>query len=687
MFKTLKRTKVSLALSAALAMGTFSGQAQAVNLTEDNLGDAGIFQYYSARENWQTFFRIINTSDDAVAVKLRFHEAANSREVLDFTVFLSPRDEWLAWTDDSADTLGNPGIRTNDTSCIYESTNGNTLAYGFKDQGAFKSAIFDDAAFTGDYSDGNTNISDRLREGYLTVIGVVQVDPSGSMTSQEESFVEGLTHNNREPENCTQASLAYTNLENEIGTTPGNFLSASTEVGNILGMNGYLVNLESGQGGGYNPAVLANFSTTDPFNGGLFTQAMGSVTKPDLDSGDAYSFVMNNVSGLAQASNWAPASNINGVTGDPTETLGYTLASTADISDLLDDNTLNASAAVPTINDPLLGTVTIIPFDVNGDGVCGGGETLDFSNAPVSVYDAITAGAQISVFADASGKQCFTTATLVAPLGVTTDVAATVTPISARVANNGQASDALVTGGVDAVSAAFMRDTVSNEWAAYSSDGVFKDYFTQWVVTFPTKNYYVDLADDADFEDLIQDDISATLKDVTVGNDAFAPFSEEFDIAGESCESYQMKLWDTEETAADYTSPRDAYAGELCNEVNVINFDAAYSAKGLASQFSEVVPSEVFPTDPTTGNKAVLGWAELSFVGSGSSVIGLTSGESGWAALNVGNDLEAGLEDAYNYKGLPVDGFMLSVYDTGDARNHTMINEHKYTRNITPVTN
>ena len=94
MFKKLNKTKLSVALSAALAAGVMSGQAQAVNLTHENLGDAAIFQYFSARENWQTFIRLINTSDDTLAVKLRFREGANSREILDFTVFLSPHDEW-----------------------------------------------------------------------------------------------------------------------------------------------------------------------------------------------------------------------------------------------------------------------------------------------------------------------------------------------------------------------------------------------------------------------------------------------------------------------------------------------------------------------------------------------------------------------------------------------------------------
>lgn len=48
----------------------------------------------------QNNFRIFNNSDNAVAVKVRFREAENSRDVLDFIVVLSPDDAWSGWIDD-----------------------------------------------------------------------------------------------------------------------------------------------------------------------------------------------------------------------------------------------------------------------------------------------------------------------------------------------------------------------------------------------------------------------------------------------------------------------------------------------------------------------------------------------------------------------------------------------------------
>ena len=80
-------------------MSSGNAVANATLNNDDGLGDAAVFQYFTAKNNWQTFFRLINTSADVVVVKVRFREAANSREILDFEVALSPYDMWAGWTD------------------------------------------------------------------------------------------------------------------------------------------------------------------------------------------------------------------------------------------------------------------------------------------------------------------------------------------------------------------------------------------------------------------------------------------------------------------------------------------------------------------------------------------------------------------------------------------------------------
>lgn len=73
--------------------------------------------YFSAQGNNQTIFTIVNTDEDnGKAVKVRFRSAANSDDLLDFTLLLSPGDVWSASvTQNSSGMLTvNP---TEDTTC------------------------------------------------------------------------------------------------------------------------------------------------------------------------------------------------------------------------------------------------------------------------------------------------------------------------------------------------------------------------------------------------------------------------------------------------------------------------------------------------------------------------------------------------------------------------------------------
>ena len=185
-----------------------------------------------------------------------------------------------------------------------------------------------------------------------------------------------------------------------------------------------------------------------------------------------------------------------------------------------------------------------------------------------------------------------------------------------------------ITGGVDAVSALLMRDSVINEWFAKENgdSAVFKDVFTQWIMTFPTKHFYVDLMNDP----VANDDFAPTMQDPDEGpdpydgatdpNNAFAPFSEEFDAGpnvGQSCETFAMDIYDREEAYREFVSPSSQYPSKMCNEVNVVVFNQRYENKGLASKFALTVPQEEMPIHAATNAVATSGWAKLSFTGVG----------------------------------------------------------------------
>lgn len=126
--------KSILALSAAAALGGlgFAGSAHAIayfgngasltanaaatELAAGNIGHFLFTPYYSVQGNMNTLLNIANTDmTNGKAVKVRFRGAANSDDVLDFTVFLSPGDVWTASLTQGAD--GRAQITTPDTSC------------------------------------------------------------------------------------------------------------------------------------------------------------------------------------------------------------------------------------------------------------------------------------------------------------------------------------------------------------------------------------------------------------------------------------------------------------------------------------------------------------------------------------------------------------------------------------------
>ena len=87
-----------LALAAGVA-GLSAGVAVPASAQEfsgiyPTLGDAAFIPYYTVQEDWVTGVHITNTSSQTQVVKVRLRSAADSIDVLDFNLILSPRDVW-----------------------------------------------------------------------------------------------------------------------------------------------------------------------------------------------------------------------------------------------------------------------------------------------------------------------------------------------------------------------------------------------------------------------------------------------------------------------------------------------------------------------------------------------------------------------------------------------------------------
>src|SRR5436190_22472775 len=156
---TFKKKSLYAALAGVSALGV-TGAAQAVNVNPDGLGQVLIYPYYTTRADssgnaYATLMSVVNSTSSAKAVKVRFLEGRNSREVLDFNLFLSKFDVWTAGIIPSS--TGGALVKTGDKSCTIPESK-TTLQLGVN---------FVNFAYVGD---GGGDGLDRTKEGYVEMI-------------------------------------------------------------------------------------------------------------------------------------------------------------------------------------------------------------------------------------------------------------------------------------------------------------------------------------------------------------------------------------------------------------------------------------------------------------------------------------------------------------------------------------
>jgi hypothetical protein len=216
-------------LSAAMLVGLgAAGSAQAVHINPDGTGQVLVYPYYTVQGGWSTYIHVVNTTDYAKAVKVRFLEGKNSQEVLDFNLYLSPKDEWAA--EIAASTSGGAVIKTADTSCIAPRAI-TTAGEEFR---------------TSEFSGDSVNAIGRVKEGYAEVIEM------GNLLAPYSAYA---THVSGTPYNCAalRASAATTNVA-ELNAQNG--ISAPT--GGLYGFAS-LINVNEGMKTSYDATALDNF--------------------------------------------------------------------------------------------------------------------------------------------------------------------------------------------------------------------------------------------------------------------------------------------------------------------------------------------------------------------------------------------------------------------------------------------
>jgi len=196
----MNRKNLTAAVLAGLAgVAGLAGTAQAVNLNPDGLGQVLIYPYYTANDGNNTLLSVVNTTNNAKAVKVRFLEGFNSREVLDFNLYLSHHDVWTAAIA-KADALVQPTAEAyetdtfliiNDDSC--------TVPYLYEDRavempdGSMAGVQpFLNLSFTGKWTDGGPTSDARVQEGHFEMIEMGTITP-GSDTEED------ITHTLNKP--------------------------------------------------------------------------------------------------------------------------------------------------------------------------------------------------------------------------------------------------------------------------------------------------------------------------------------------------------------------------------------------------------------------------------------------------------------------------------------------------------
>jgi hypothetical protein len=167
---TFKKKSLYAAVLAGLGALGAAGTANAVHLNPDGLGQVLIYPYYTVRSSagasFNTLMSVVNTTNQTKLVKVRFLEGRNSREVLDFNLFLSPND---IFTGVIVPTATGAQLVSNDNSCVTPSD----LFSGTGNRAGL--STFKNFQYSTPNGDSGPTDLDRTREGYFEVIemGVV----------------------------------------------------------------------------------------------------------------------------------------------------------------------------------------------------------------------------------------------------------------------------------------------------------------------------------------------------------------------------------------------------------------------------------------------------------------------------------------------------------------------------------
>lgn len=157
----MRKNVLALSIAAMIGGLGFAGAASAqLAVNASGAGHMLLVPYYTAQNGNMSVFHVVNTDTvNGKAVKVRFRGAANSDDVLDFQVFMSPGDVWTAAVTKGANDVAQ--LVTADGTCTLPAIAKNTPVSFVQDRLPSSMSAADKASNT--------------REGYVEIFNMADI--------------------------------------------------------------------------------------------------------------------------------------------------------------------------------------------------------------------------------------------------------------------------------------------------------------------------------------------------------------------------------------------------------------------------------------------------------------------------------------------------------------------------------
>lgn len=247
--------KKKLLASVLAGLGAI-GTAHAVHVNPDGLGQVLLYPYFTVQGGFDSYVHVVNTTDRAKAVKVRFLEGKNSQEVLDFNLYLSPYDEWTGALVKSA---SGTKLITADTSCTAPAIPAGGVEFR-----------------NYEYVEDSVNGLDRTREGYIELIEMGDLVDGATLPGSTYSAEVAATHVDGVPADCS-AIRSAANASGVLNTdVVGSYITGPT--GGLYGFD-TLISVEGGM------ATTIDAIALDDFFAGASEHTSPGSLLPSLENG------------------------------------------------------------------------------------------------------------------------------------------------------------------------------------------------------------------------------------------------------------------------------------------------------------------------------------------------------------------------------------------------------------------